>query len=89
MILEAIFNLLFGLVNLIIGLIPPLPSLPESSLDSLHSALDTIFSNAQLLGFFFPIELGKLLLEIVILVLTAYHVYKLALWVVTWIKSHD
>lgn len=86
MILEAIFNLLFGLVNLIIGLIPPLP---ESSLDSLHSALDTIFSNAQLLGFFFPIELGKLLLEIVILVLTAYNVYKLALWVVTWIKSHD
>lgn len=89
MIIETIFNLLFGIVNLIISLIPTLPGLDENSLSSLHSALDTIFSNATLLGFFFPINLAKMLLEIVIVILTAYNVYKLAIWVVTWIKSHD
>ncbi len=88
MIIEALFNLLFGLVKLIFSLIPPLPGLDENALTSLHEALDTIFNNANLLGFFFPIDLAKMLLEIVIIILTAYETYKLALWVITWVKSH-
>lgn len=89
MILEAIFTLLFGLINIILGLLPKFPSLADSDIASLNSALDTIFDNATLLGFFFPINLAKNLLKIVIVIVSAYHVYKLALWVITWIKSHD
>lgn len=89
MIIEALFNLIFGLVNLILSMLPSLPNFDESLLADFNAALDTIFSNAQLLGFFFPIETIKVYIPLVLLVINFEHIYNLALWVITWIKSHN
>lgn len=89
MIIEAIFNLLFGLINLIIGLLPHIPDFDENMLSDFHSALETIFDNTGLLGFFFPIATIKVLLPLVIIAVNFEHIYHGALWVVTWIKSHN
>lgn len=89
MIVEALFNLIFGLVNLILGLLPSLPDFDESLLLDFHTALQTIFDNTDLLGFFFPISTIKILIPLVLLVINFEHIYNFALWVITWIKPHE
>lgn len=89
MILEAVFNLLFGLINMVLGLLPKLPNFDSSLLADFNSMLDTIFDNASLLGFFFPIAAAKVYIPLVLLVVNFEHVYNLCLWVITWIKSHN
>ena len=89
MIIEALFNLIFGLVNLILTLLPNLPNFDESLLVDFNTALDTIFDNASLLGFFFPIDTIKLYIPLVLLVINFEHIYHLSLWVISWIKPHN
>lgn len=89
MIIETLFNLIFGLINLVFNLLPSLPDFSENMLTDFHTALETIFDNTGLLGFFFPISSIKLFIPLVILVINFEHVYNAALWVITWIKSHD
>lgn len=89
MIIEALFNLIFALVNLILNLLPELPNFDENLLDNFHLALQTIFDNTGLLGFFIPISTIKVLIPLVILVLNFEHIYHFALWVISWIKSHN
>lgn len=89
MIIEALFNLIFGLVNLIINLLPSLPDFDESLLADFNAALDTIFENAYMLGFFFPIDTIKVYIPLILLVINFEHIYNLAMWVITWIKSHN
>lgn len=89
MIVEALFNLIFGLVNLIIDLLPSLPSFDGSLLVDFNNALDIIFENAKLVGFFFPVETVKVYIPLVLLVINFEHIYNLSMWVITWIKSHN
>lgn len=89
MIVQALFDIIFGLVNLIISLLPSLPNFDESLLADFNTTIDTIFNNASLLGFFFPISTIKVYIPLVLLVVNFEYVYNLAMWVVTWIKSHN
>lgn len=88
MIIEAIFNLIFGLVTTLLNLLPSLPDFNENMLSDFHTALETIFDNAGLLGFFFPISTIKVLLPLVILVINFEHIYHASIWVINWIKEH-
>lgn len=89
MIVEALFNLIFGLLNFILNLLPEMPSFDTSLLTDFHTALQTIFDNISLLGFFFPISTIKILIPLVILVINFEHVYNFARWIITWIKNHN
>lgn len=89
MIIEKLFDLIFGVVELILDILPDLPSFDETLLDDFRFVLDTIFDNAHLLGFFFPIDTIKLLIPLSLIVVNFNHVYRGALWVVSWIKSHN
>ena len=89
MIIEALFNLVFGLINLILNMLPSLPDFDTNLLTNFHNALQTIFDNTGLLGFFIPIDTIKTLIPLVILVLNFEHIYHFALWVISWIKNHN
>lgn len=88
MIVQALFNLIFGLINFILGLLPSLPNFNESSLSDFNQTLDIIFDNAGLLGFFFPISTIKVYIPLVLLAINFEHIYKISIWVISWFKSH-
>lgn len=88
MIIELLFNLIFGLINFILDLLPSVPNFDPALLNDFNYVLDLIFENAKLLGFFFPVNTIKVYLPLVLIVINFEHIYNLAMWVVTWIKSH-
>ena len=88
MIIQALFDIILGLLDLIISLLPSLPDFDENMLSDFHTALTTIFDNTGLLGFFFPISSIKIFIPLVIIALNFENIYHMLMWVVTWIKSH-
>ncbi len=88
MIIEALFNLIFGILDGLFSILPSIPDFDTNMLSDFHTALQTIFDNAGLLGFFFPIASIKVLIPLVILVINFEHIYHGFMWVLTWFKEH-
>lgn len=81
MIIEAIFNLVKGLLSIVFGLLPNVPDLPDSMLSSLDSVFSTIFNHLDLLGLFIRIDTIKILVPLLIIALNFEHIYHFAMWV--------
>ncbi len=80
MILEALLNLIKGLLNVVFGWIS-LPPFPEELTTSIDGFLSLVFDNLNLLGFFIrPITL-TVGIPILIILLNFEQVYKLVMWI--------
>lgn len=82
MILEAVFNLIKGILNILFGILPTIPNLPDNLHNSISSFFDLIFENATLLGLFVRIDTLKVLLPIVIVIMSFDKLYKFTMWII-------
>lgn len=82
MILETILNLIKVFLQFFFGLLPDVPSLELTLLDSLTQYINMIFTNTGLLGFFVRISTIKALVPLIIIVINFEHIYHFALWVI-------
>ena len=80
MILEALLNIIKGLLQIVFGWIN-IPQFPEQLVGSIDTFLDLVFGNLSLLGFFIrPLTL-TLLIPTLIILLNFEDVYKLTMWI--------
>lgn len=80
MILEALLNLVFGLLQVCFGWIS-IPAFPETLTSSIDTFLSLIFDNITLLGFFIrPLTL-TIVIPILIILLNFEEVYKITMWI--------
>lgn len=80
MILEALLNLVFGLLKIVFGWIS-LPAFPEALTSGVDTFLGLIFDNLTLLGFFIrPLTL-QICIPILIILLNFEDVYKITMWI--------
>ena len=82
MITEAIFDLIFGLVNLVLGLLPELPDAP----DQVYTALDYLYTYIRAgIGFIWIIfdrSFVIVLLPVCVAIANWREIYHLVMWVV-------
>mgnify|MGYP001128038829 CR=1 FL=1 len=81
MLLEVFFSLCLGVLHWLFVLIPDIPNFNVTILEDLTGFINLIFDNLSLLGFFFDIEMMKLMIPLIIIVINFEHVYHLAIWV--------
>lgn len=80
MILQALLNLVFGLLKVCFGWIN-LPAFPEGLKTSIDTFLSLIFDNLTILGFFIrPITI-TVVIPILIILLNFDNVYKFTMWI--------
>lgn len=89
MILANLFNILLSSIEVVLSLLPDIPSLPEELLSSAYSFIDLIFDNVGLLGLFIPISTIKVVVPLVLLIINFDKIYKLTLWVLNKIPKLD
>lgn len=89
MILANLFNILLSSIEVVLSLLPDIPSLPEELLSSAYSFIDLIFDNVGLLGLFIPISTIKVVVPLVLLIVNFDKIYKLTLWVLNKIPKLD
>ncbi len=82
MILKAIFDAILTLLKLIFGILPSIPDLPDSILNSLETVFSTIFDNLDLLGLFVRIDTIKTLVPLLIIAINFEHIYHFTMWIV-------
>lgn len=80
MILEALLNLVFGLLKIVFGWIS-LPSFPEGLTSSIDTFLSLIFDNVTLLGFFIRPATLSIVVPILIILLNFEDIYKITMWI--------
>lgn len=82
MIIKAIFDLILLLLTNVFGILPDIPALPSSLLNSLNTVFTTIFDNVDLLGLFVRIDTIKVLVPLLIIVINFEHIYHFVMWIV-------
>lgn len=80
MILEALLNLVFVLLQACFGWIN-IPAFPETLTSSINTFLDLIFDNITLLGFFIRPATLTISIPILLILLNFEEVYKITMWV--------
>ena len=81
MVITALLDLVYVLINFIFDLLPDLPTWDLSILESLNTYVNLIFDNLNLLGFFFDIELMKKLTPWVVAVIAFKETYFIFMWI--------
>lgn len=89
MILANLFNILLSSIEVVLSLLPDIPSLPEELLSSAYSFIDLIFDNVGLLGLFIPISTIKVVVPLVLVIVNFDKIYKLTMWVLNKIPNLD
>lgn len=89
MILANLFNILLSSIEVVLSLLPNLPSLPDELLSSAYSFIDLIFDNVGLLGLFIPISTIKVVVPLVLVIVNFDKIYKFTLWVLNKIPKLD
>lgn len=89
MILENLLNILLSSIEVILSILPDMPSLPDELLSSAYSFIDLIFDNVGLLGLFIPISTIKVVVPLVLVIVNFDKIYKLTLWVLNKIPKLD
>lgn len=89
MILENFLNILLSSIEVILSILPDMPSLPDELLSSAYSFIDLIFDNVGLLGLFIPISTIKVVVPLVLVIVNFDKIYKLTLWVLSKIPKLD
>jgi len=80
MILQALLNLVFGLLKVCFGWIN-IPAFPETLSNSVNTFLNLIFDNITLLGFFIRPSTIAVVVPILIILLNFEEVYKITMWI--------
>ena len=80
MILEALLNVVFGLLKIVFGWIN-IPAFPEGLANSINIFLSLIFDNITLLGFFIRPATLTICIPILIILLNFEDVYKITMWI--------
>ena len=81
MVIEIIFNLVLALLKLVFGILPDVPSLPDSMVSSLDNVFNTIFGHLELLGLFVRIDTIKILVPLLIIAINFEHIYHFTMWI--------
>lgn len=89
MILENFLNILLSSIEVILSILPDMPSLPDELLSSAYSFIDLIFDNVGLLGLFIPISTIKVVVPLVLVIVNFDKIYKLTMWVLNKIPKLD
>ena len=89
MILENFLNILLSSIEVILSILPDMPSLPDQLLSSAYSFIDLIFDNVGLLGLFIPISTIKVVVPLVLVIVNFDKIYKLTMWVLNKIPKLD
>lgn len=89
MILENFLNILLSSIEVILSILPDIPSLPDELLSSAYSFIDLLFDNVGLLGLFIPISTIKVVVPLVLLIVNFDKIYKLIMWVLNKIPILD
>lgn len=89
MILENLLNILLSSIEVILSILPDIPSLPDDLLSSAYSFIDLIFDNVGLLGLFIPISTIKVVVPLVLIIVNFDKIYKLTMWVLNKIPKLD
>lgn len=89
MILENLLNILLSSIEVILSILPDMPSLPDELLSSAYSFIDLIFDNVGLLGLFIPISTIKVVVPLVLVIVNFDKIYKLTMWVLNKIPKFD
>lgn len=79
MIIEALLNLIFGLLKLVFGWLE-LPAFPEALTSSINQFFDLIFQNLTLLGFFIRPSTITICVPVLILIINFERIYKFTMW---------
>ena len=80
MILQALLNLVFGLLKVCFGWIS-IPAFPDGLSTSINTFLDLIFDNITLLGFFIRPATIAIVVPILLILLNFEEVYKITMWI--------
>lgn len=89
MILENLLNILLSSIEVILSILPDMPSLPDELLSSAYSFIDLIFDNVGLLGLFIPISTIKVVVPLVLVIVNFDKIYKLTMWVLNKLPKFD
>jgi hypothetical protein len=82
MILRLLLDVVRSILIFIFSLLPNIPNLPRSLIDTINNYLDIIFSNLTLLGFFINISTIKVLIPLFVIVYNFEHIYHLTMWII-------
>ena len=90
MLLTALFYFVNFVVNLIFSIVPEIPNLPSSLLQSIYSYLDLIIGNGfRLLGLFVHVQTVLTLLPIVVVIVNFESIVKLIMFILKKIPIFD
>lgn len=81
MLISVLLATITGLINLIFGILPDIPSIPTELSSLVDNFFNLIFEYSGLVGFFVPINVVKLALPIAIIIIEFEHIYSLVMWV--------
>lgn len=71
-----------SLINFVFGLLPNIPSVPESLSSAINNFFDLIFNNSGLVGFFLPMDIVKIALPIAIIIVNFEYIYRFCIWII-------
>lgn len=82
MIIQLLITLITGMFKTLFSVMPNLPQLPQSVLNSLNNVFTSIFNNVDLLGLFVRISTIKILVPLIIAVVSFEHLYHFIMWII-------
>ena len=82
MIVEALINLITGIIKVIALPFSILPDTPQSLVDSMDYYLDLVFNNISFVGFFVNVNTLKAVALIAIAIWTLDKTYSLLIWII-------
>lgn len=81
MILEAILSLIKVLIKFIFTLLPNLPNVPSSIVNTVSEYIKLICDNSTFLSFFIDVSYVKIIIEILIVLFGFRESYKFIMWI--------
>lgn len=82
MIIEALLNLVKGLLTAIVNLIPTIPVLPQQLIDSLAAFFELLKSGLGIFYFFVRPSTAAICIPLFIVILEFEHIVKVLMWIV-------
>lgn len=78
----SFLSLVFFILNVVFGLLPSIPAMPDNLISYVDQFFDLIFSNSGIVGFFLPMDVVKVALPLAIVIINFDHIYKMIMWIV-------
>lgn len=82
MLFITLLSVVFAVINVIFGILPNIPSVPEEFSNIIKNFFDLIFQNSGLVGFFLPMDVVKIALPVALVIVNFKHIYNLIKWLI-------